>query len=124
MKLRLLPQTYAIAKTSQRPEPEEHGSALLAVIFDGKTYTWVGPQESLPAGATAERDYRALEVEGPLSFDMTGVIAAISNVLANASIPIFVISTYGTDYILVRSRHLQKTITALQKESVKVSKHT
>ena len=120
MKLHLLPQTYAIAKTSQRPKLEEHGSALLAIIFDGKTYTWVGPQESLPAGATAERDYRALEVEGPLSFEMTGVIAAISDVLANAGIPIFVISTYDTDYILLQAQHLHKTITEFQEKNIQI----
>ena len=122
MKLRLLPQTYAIAKTSQRPDLEEHGSALLAVIFDGKTYTWVGPQESLPADATAERDYRALEVEGPLSFDMTGVIAAISDVLANAGIPIFVISTYDTDYILASATMMAKAVESLEKAGHKITR--
>jgi len=122
MKLRLLPQTYAIAKTSQRPDLEEHGSALLAVIFDGKTYTWVGPQESLPADATAERDYRALEVEGPLSFDMTGVIAAISDVLANAGIPIFVISTYDTDYILASATMMAKAVESLEKAGHEITR--
>ena len=122
MKLHLLPQTYAIAKTSQRPKLEEHGSALLAIIFDGKTYTWVGPQESLPAGATAERDYRALEVEGPLSFDMTGVIAAISDVLANAGVPIFVISTYDTDYILIGATAFNKAIKSLERAGHEIAR--
>ena len=50
-----------------------------------------------------ERDWRAFEVAGPLPFDLTGVVSALTTPLAAAGIPVFVISTYDTDYLLVRS---------------------
>ena len=50
-----------------------------------------------------ERDWRAFEVVGPLPFDLTGVVSGITSPLAAAGIPVFVISTYDTDYLLVRS---------------------
>ena len=50
-----------------------------------------------------ERDWRAFEVVGPLPFEMCGVVSGITSPLAAAGIPVFVISTYDTDYLLVRS---------------------
>ena len=50
-----------------------------------------------------ERDWRAFAVVGPLPFGLTGVVSGITTPLAAAGIPVFVISTYDTDYLLVRS---------------------
>ena len=49
-----------------------------------------------------EPDWAALEVLGPLGFSMTGILSNISGVLAGANISIFAISTFDTDYILVK----------------------
>ena len=52
----------------------------------------------------SEDGFRALVVRGPLDFAITGVISALSAPLAQAGIPIFVMSTFDTDYLLVRER--------------------
>lgn len=64
----------------------------------------------------AETGWRCLKVEGPLAFEMTGVLAAISAPLAHAEIAIFVVSTYDTDYLLVKAADLDRACTTLRDE--------
>lgn len=58
--------------------------------------------------------WACLQVDGPLDFGMTGIIATISAVLSAASLPIFVISSFDTDYVLVRGTDLDKAVVALR----------
>lgn len=69
---------------------------------------------SVPSGVRAERGWVALKVAGPLAFDQTGVLASLSTVLANAEVPIFVISSYDTDYILIRDGDTSTATAALK----------
>jgi hypothetical protein len=55
-------------------------------------------------------------VEGPLAFETTGVLAALSAPLAEAEIPIFVVSTFDTDYLLVKGEDLERACVALRGE--------
>ncbi|WP_028768864.1 ACT domain-containing protein [Shewanella fidelis] len=64
-----------------------------------------------------EDDWRCLEVLGPLGFSMTGILANVSGTLADEDISIFAISTFDTDYILVKSNTLIATIKALKKKN-------
>ena len=63
----------------------------------------------------SELNWRSIKVEGPLDFSMTGVIAGLSNELAKADIPIFVVSTFDTDYLLVKERSLAEALVVLKK---------
>ena len=56
----------------------------------------------------AERGYAALEVAGPLDPGLVGVLARLTTVLAGAGIPVFAVSTYDTDYLLVRAPDLAR----------------
>ncbi len=62
-----------------------------------------------------EDGWRGLMIKGPLDFTMVGVIANVSAPLAAAGIPIFVISTFDTDYLLVKEPRLEDTIEILRK---------
>jgi hypothetical protein len=68
----------------------------------------------VPAGVTVEGPWKALEVAGPLSFALTGVIHALSAPLAAAGISLFVVSTFDTDYLLVRASDLEAACAALR----------
>ena len=76
----------------------------------------VAPSSEVPAGAMAENGWRCLKVEGPLPFEMTGVLSALSTPLAKAEIPIFVVSTFDTDYLLVKATDLEKACMTLGDE--------
>jgi uncharacterized protein len=58
-------------------------------------------------------EWRILKVVGPLDFSLVGVIADISVILKDNDISIFTVSTYDTDYILVKEKDLRKSIDAL-----------
>jgi hypothetical protein len=70
-------------------------------------------QNVVPRDQAGLRDYRALRVAGTLDPQAVGVLASITAPLASARIPIFAISTFDTDYILVRERDLDRAIEAL-----------
>ena len=56
----------------------------------------------------SESGWRIIKIVGPLEFSLTGVLAAVSAILAREKISIFALSTFDTDYILVRSEKLEK----------------
>jgi len=56
----------------------------------------------VPPGVTHEGPFAVFMVEGPLDFSLTGIVARLTTPLAAAAIPVFVISTFDTDYVLVR----------------------
>jgi hypothetical protein len=66
------------------------------------------------------KDWRVLKIIGPLDFSLIGVIADISNILKDARVPIFSISTYNTDYILVRQKDLDVSIKALRDKNYNI----
>lgn len=68
----------------------------------------------VPSDARAERGWRAIKLRGPLAFSMTGILAGILTPLAEARISIFALSTYDTDYVLVRAADLPSALNALR----------
>ncbi|WP_100641753.1 ACT domain-containing protein [Alteromonas facilis] len=77
--------------------------------------------ESVPIDADdSDGDWRALEVLGPLSLSMVGIMAKICNVLAQAKVSIFVLSTFETDYFLVKQKSLETALKALENDGYNV----
>ena len=76
---------------------------------------------AVPSGVKAEGPWGVLAVRGPLDFDMTGVLAGLATPLATAAISMFAISTYDTDYVLVRSHDLDRAVHALEEAGHSVS---
>jgi hypothetical protein len=66
-----------------------------------------------PSVERVERPFRALRVHGPIPFDATGVAAGLIAPLAAAGIPVFVISTFDTDWLLVREHLLPRALEVL-----------
>ncbi len=65
-------------------------------------------------GARSEGGWSALKVEGPLDFALTGVLARLSGALAAAGVSVFAVSTFDTDYLLVKSVDLPRAVDALR----------
>ncbi len=70
-------------------------------------------ENRVPDGAPVGRGWVALKLEGPFPFSMTGVLASFVQPLAEAQIPIFAISTFDTDYVLVMRENLEQAVVAL-----------
>ncbi|NLW62925.1 MAG: ACT domain-containing protein [Syntrophomonadaceae bacterium] len=71
-------------------------------------------QEDMPANILCEKGWRCLRVEGPLDFSLTGILASLAAPLSAAGISIFAISTYDTDYLLVKEEQLGSAINTLR----------
>ena len=67
-------------------------------------------QASIPSDIKCEKDWRILKIEGPLEFSLIGILSSISTILAKEGISIFAISTYDTDYILVKEKDIDNAI--------------
>lgn len=67
-----------------------------------------------------EYNWRAIKIEGILDFSLIGILSTISKILAMANIGIFVISTYNTDYILVKEEKLEKAIIVLKQNNYEI----
>ncbi|MBQ6381659.1 MAG: ACT domain-containing protein [Clostridia bacterium] len=88
--------------------------------FIGKTkeeISLVCLTENTPSDAVAREDgWRAFCIDGELDFSLVGILSKISGILADNQIGIFAISTFNTDYILVKNENFNKAITILENE--------
>ncbi|HNT26507.1 MAG TPA: ACT domain-containing protein [Anaerolineales bacterium] len=87
---------------------------LLACIRTADELTVVCSEALAPEGARVEGGWRALMLRGPLDLSLVGVLAELSNSLAQAGVSIFVLSTFNTDYILVKEDCLEAAQQALR----------
>ena len=87
-------------------------------LFVGKTDAEISVvclTADVPHATLAREDgWRPLRVAEPMDFGLTGVLAGISTVLAQAGISIFAVSTFDTDYILIKAENLGLAQTALE----------
>ena len=93
------------------------------VYFIGKTeegLTLVISSEVKLDSLEQESGWCCLEVLGPLGFSMTGILSKVSGTLADAQISIFALSTFDTDYILVKKNRLTSAIAALKKAGYQI----
>jgi len=113
MELRLLEPEFAIWKARDFAQVDFDSSFLFLAKTDDEC-SIVCPADELPQNCLAvERSWRAFRIEGQLDFSLVGIIAQISAVLAAKGIGIFVVSTFNTDYILVRNHHLADAMQVL-----------
>ena len=71
---------------------------------------------------TVERDdgWRGFRISGVLDFSLIGILSKLSGILAGKKIGIFAVSTYNTDYILVKEESFEKALLALEEEGYTV----
>ncbi len=74
----------------------------------------------IPESIDREGGWRALKIQGPLDFSLTGILASITVPLAQAAIPIFAVSTFETDYVMVKEQDLDRGIEVLSRHGHQV----
>ena len=92
--------------------------------FVGKTdeeLSLVCKTDDIPSGATARDDgWRGFRIQGVLDFSLIGILSELSGILAEHEIGIFAVSTYNTDYILVKEENYERALEALASEGYAV----
>lgn len=114
--LSVLPETLAILHLSPDAalQPWATQGAFFSVTRTSDELSIVCSAPQIPHGVAAETGWRALKVAGPFALSAIGVLAALATPLAKASISLFVISTFDTDYLLVSEKQLHAAIAALR----------
>ena len=120
----LFEKTFCVCRLNSK---EEIPSWALKNEFYSITKTFeelsvVCVQENIPENVKCERDWRILKVEGPLDFSIVGILSAISSILARVGVSIFAISTFDTDYILVKEKDIDEAVKALAEEGYDIGK--
>ena len=114
--LDLLPGSYAICRWAPgEPLPAWVTQGTFCSVTRTPTeLSAVCDADAVPPDVTAERPWSLLAVRGPLDFSLTGVLAGLAAPLAAAGISIFALSTYDTDYLLVRNDDVERAIRSLR----------
>ncbi|BBL80175.1 amino acid-binding protein [Rubrobacter xylanophilus] len=100
------------------PEEEVPAWAVEAPFFSvtrsPEELSVVCPEDLVPDGIRREGGWRVLKVEGPLDFGQTGILSSLLGPLSGVGV--FVLSTYETDYVLVKEDQLGRAVSALVRE--------
>lgn len=116
---------YRLDPGSEIPAWAYEGS-FISITRTPEELSVVCPESSIPANipekVRAERGWKCLKVEGPLDFGLTGILAGISRVLADHGISIFAVSTYDTEYLLLRENDLKYAVRALEEADYEIRK--
>jgi hypothetical protein len=88
--------------------------AFVSITSTPEEISLVTPAGQAPAGAKVDEGWRLLTVRGPLEFTLTGIMASLAGSLAAAGVPLFAVSTFDTDHILVKQSDVDRAVQALR----------
>lgn len=111
MKLVALKQRYAVCALEKPYLPD---GEFVSLTISGGEVSLVCEEDKMPEKCIAETGWRALRVQGPLDFSLIGILAALAGTLAGAGVSVFALSTYETDYLLVKQQSLDTAVQALR----------
>ena len=114
--LLILPDSLAICRLDPAEDVPEWAmiGEFVSITHTADELSIVCAEENVPSDVKADREWRALKVEGPFDLALTGILASLADPLATAQINIFAISTFDTDYVLVKGYNLLRTCEVLQ----------
>jgi hypothetical protein len=122
LKFRQLPGPYAIVRLAPDAPVPDWASLSNSTTGDFTSITRtadelsiVCPANHVPADVRPPLHWTCLKLEGPFPFSLTGVLLSFIEPLSKNSIPIFAISTFDTDYVLVQEAFASVTFDALEK---------
>jgi uncharacterized protein len=118
-KFSVVPGTYAVCRLPAKAAlPAWAGRAFTSITRTADELSIVCEERRLPPGPGGidlqlERGWILLKIHGPLPLDAIGVLASVARPLAEAAISLFAVSTFDTDYLLVKRIHARQAIAAL-----------
>ena len=118
LKFRPLPGPYAIVRLAPEaaiPAWATKGE-FTSITRTAEELSIVCPTENLPADVSSPHRWACLKLEGPFPFSLTGVLLSFIEPLSNNGVPIFAISTYDTDYVLIQEEYTGHAFNKLQED--------
>jgi hypothetical protein len=117
MKFTLLRGLFAICKANSDSAMPDWASidGFCSVTRTADELTVICEEAAVPHHVQAERGFICMKLQGPFDFQAIGILESFLGPLANAGVPIFAISTFATDYILVRQEFWGEAFNCLQR---------
>lgn len=113
MKLKKLPHNLTVCKTQSISDINQSADFFFISRTD-EELSLVCRTEDVPERALERDDgWRGFRIEGVLDFSLIGILSKLSAVLAENGIGIFAVSTFNTDYILVKEENFDRTMDVL-----------
>jgi|GEM_PF-221976 hypothetical protein len=117
LNLIVLPETIAICRLdADSPIPDWAIGEFVSITRTADELSIVCRQDQVPKGVQCERSWRCFRVAARLDFTLVGVIASLTGALAEAGISVFVVSSFNTDFVLVREQDLAKAVGVLEED--------
>lgn len=115
MLLRRLPGLYAVCQLEEMPALDWQQDGFVSLSRTAAEISLVCPVAMLDETyrGKIEDGWTVMQLDGSFAFDLVGILAGISKALADAGVGIFAISTFDTDYILVKDESWQRARQAL-----------
>lgn len=115
LRFRQLPGTYAIVRlTPDAPVPDWATKGhFTSITRTTDEVSIVCATENLPSDVRSSHRWICLKLKGPFRFSLTGVLLSFIEPLSYGAIPIFAISTYDTDYVLVQEQDSERALDVL-----------
>ena len=122
LSLSILPETLAICRLEKDDGIPGWalGAHFVSLTRTSEELSVVCPQTQVPEEVKRDAGWRCLKVEGPLDLSATGVLASFVTPLAREGISVFALSTYDTDYLLVKQKDLEKAVMVLSQNGHQV----
>ena len=115
LRFRVHDERLAIARLAREaPLPEWARGGFVTISRTADELSVVCPERHVPAGVQQERERVALGIEGVIPMTTVGLLARLCAALAERGVPVFVISTYDTDWILVHAGKFAEARAALE----------
>ena len=115
MRLQVVPGRYAISRLDAEADlPSWPRGLFVSITRTDAELSIVCDEASVPGHVKAERGWRCLRAHGPIPFETTGVAASLTSPLAAAAISILLVSTFDTDYLLVKDSTFELACNALR----------
>lgn len=109
MKLKLFLEEYAVCRLNSNSKMPTwiDTKNFYSITKTDDELSVVCSNNNIPSDVKSEKEWRILKILGPLDFSLIGILSKISGLLADNKISIFAISTYDTDYILIKENDIK-----------------
>jgi hypothetical protein len=118
----VLPDLFAVCRLApNEPVPAWASAAsFFSITRTAEELSVVCPQQTVPEFVRCERAWRCLRLAGTIDFAVVGVLASLVTPLAEAGIGVFAVSTFDTDYLLMKEKDFDMAVAALRQAGHKV----
>ncbi|MDN3482006.1 ACT domain-containing protein [Arthrobacter sp. APC 3897] len=121
--LTLLPDHLSIYRFDPVTPLSEIGqpSGVWSITRTQRELSVVAEENSCLAADDVDPGWRCLYVDGPIPFDLAGVVAGLTAAVAQQGLPVFVLSTFDSDLLLLRGKYLDQSLRALRDKGYLIS---